>query len=377
MKRKEQIDEACARCWEFMQCKDKDCPAYGSTDIRCWLQSGTHCRDEIQGDWLEKMEVCLDCDVFKQNMTEDDWQETLRVISKQFQTYHGQIAEKEKTLSESNKKLLEFKRTSIYLLKELDQKSKEVEEERSKLEERVQQKTEELNHIHAKLVQSTKLAALGRFSAGIAHEINNPLGAIINYSRSLAANPGIEGQNRGYLELILKGLFRIEYIVKEILRFSGGQKSEPQPTDLNHLIEDIVHFLKHKLDQKGIVCECVLTGEPTIAAVDPIQMQQVFSNVINNAVDAVNENGQIQILTSVEKDNVHMVFKDNGRGMKKESLEKVFDPFYTTKEVGQGTGLGLFISYNILQIYNGDIRIDSKINKGTQVHIILPLMDGE
>ncbi len=319
------------------------------------------------------MEACIHCDVFNKNLKELDWKDTISLIARQLKDYHQQILEKQAVLDESNRRLSEFKKTSIYLLKELDQKSKELQEERNNLEKRVKEKSKELKQIHSKLVQSTKLAAIGRFSAGIAHEINNPLGAIINYTRNLLANPVIVDQNRGYLELILKGLFRIEYIVKQILSYSGGQKTEAKPTDINKLIHDSVQFLQHKLDKKQIEYSYKLSDELPEVMIDPIQLQQVFSNVINNAVDAVNNHGKIEIHTFIKKDNVVIEFADNGRGMSKEEMNQVFDPFYTTKEIGQGAGLGLFISYNILQIYHGNVEIFSHKGKGTQVVIQLPV----
>ena len=360
-------------CRERFQCDREDCPAFGAKDHRCWLVSGTRCHDKIQGTWLEKMEACLTCEVFVENITEADWRETLALVARQFKDYHAQIENKQKTLDEINRKLEEFKKTSIYLLKELDQQSRVLEEERNSLERRIREKTDELNRIHANLVQSTKLAALGRFSAGIAHEINNPLGAIINYTRTLLANPVIGDANRGYLELILKGLFRIEYIVRQVLSYSGGQKSDPRPTDINRLIRDSVESVQHKLADRGIRCEWSLRDVLPEVRIDPIQLQQVLINVLNNAIDAVDKDGRIEVRSFLRSDKVVIEVSDNGRGMGREELEHAFDPFYTTKEVGHGTGLGLFLSYNLLQIYRGRIELSSQKGKGTRATIELPV----
>jgi len=360
-------------CRDHFRCNIEDCPAFRARDYRCWLVSGTRCHDKIQGAWLEKMEACLACEVFAENITEADWRETLALVARQFNDYHTRIKDKQQALDETNRKLEEFKKTSIYLLKELDQQSGALEEERNSLKRRIREKADELNRIHANLVQSTKLAALGRFSAGIAHEINNPLGAIVNYTRTLLANPVIGEANRGYLELILKGLFRIEYIVRQVLSYSGGQKSDPRPTDVNRLIRDSVESIQHKLAGQGIRFQCsLLDGLPDVR-IDPIQLQQVLINVLNNAIDAVEKDGRIEVRSSLRSDKVVVEVSDNGKGMGREELEHAFDPFYTTKEVGQGTGLGLFLSYNLLQIYRGRIELSSRKGKGTRATIELPV----
>lgn len=359
-------------CWEIMQCRESDCPSFGKVDLRCWLQQGTHCFDSVQGEWLEKMELCLSCAVFNDNIQPDDFQDTLKVIAEQFEKYRQSIDEKEKTVQEHQKKLEEFNKTSVYLLRELDQKTEELKNERNQLGERVAEKTEELKKTHEKLMQSQKLAALGRFSAGIAHEINNPLGAIINYVRNLLGNPTIDGQNRGYLELISKGLFRIEYIVRQILSYSGGQNVKTQHADINKILQDALSLLSHRFDQKQIQLETQLADEMPQVFVDQIQIQQVIGNICRNAIDASTKKTKIEVKTWVGEGKVCLSVKDFGCGMTPEVKEKIFDPFYTTKEVGDGTGLGLFLSYNILQIYQGEIHVESEAEKGTVVKICIP-----
>ena len=193
----QKITETPARCWEYFHCSQKDCPAYEADDSHCWLRSGTYCHDEIQGEWYEKMEACISCDLFKENMDSQEWGKTLELISKQFEHYRTMVENEQKELKESQKKLQEFKISSVYLLKELDKKSQEVQEERDNLEKRVHERTRELLEAQNKLIQSTKMVAIGRFSSGIAHEINNPLGAIINFARTLLGNPEIKSQDRG------------------------------------------------------------------------------------------------------------------------------------------------------------------------------------
>lgn len=359
------------KCWEYFHCDKKECPSYHSADLRCWLQSGTYCYNKIQGTWLEKMEACINCHVFEENLSEKDWKDTLKLISNQFKNIRGKLEKEQEDLKNAQKKLMEFKVTSVYLLRELDRKSNELIAERNNLEKKVEERTKELQYAQEKLFQSTKVAALSRFSSGIAHEINNPLGAIINYLRTVLANPDIKGEIKGYLELTLKGLFRIENIVKQILSYSSHKKLES--VNINQLISETMNFAQHKLSKKNVDLKLNFNNLLPHIFIDSSQIQQVFLNIINNAIDALDEKGRLTIETSFDDGKIHIKFIDNGKGIKEEDLEKIFTPFYTTKDVGSGTGLGLFISYNIIQIYQGTIEIKSKEGKGTAVTIVLPV----
>jgi len=341
------------KCWEYFDCHKIECPAYHSDDHQCWLLSGTYCHDEIQGTWIEKMEVCINCHVYEKNNNNKDWKSTLSLISEQFNNFRKKIEDEHRNLMENQKKLQEFKITSSYLLKELDKKSHEVLVERENLEIKVKERTKELESLHTKLIQTSKIATIGRFSAGIAHEINNPLGAILNYARTLLANPEIKKQNRDYLELILKGLFRIESIVRQILSYSGYRKTDLQLSNINHIIKDAIDFIHYKQYEKEIKLKLALEKSLPSILLDSSQIQQVFINIINNAIDAMEQKGELKIETFYKNGMIVTNFKDKGKGIKKQDLGKIFDPFFTTKEVGKGTGLGLFICYNILQLYEG------------------------
>ena len=361
------------KCWEYFDCNENECPAYKSDDQQCWLLSGTYCHEDIQGTWIEKMEACINCKVYETNFNSNDWKSTLSLISKQFINFRNRTENDNRILKENRKKLQEFKITSSYLLKELDKKSQEVLVERENLKKKVQERTNELESLHAKLIQTSKIATIGRFSTGIAHEINNPLGAIMNYARTLLANPEIKKQNRDYLELILKGLFRIESIVKQILSYSRYPKTDLQLSNINHIINDAIVFIHHKQHEKEIKLKLALEKSLPSILLNSSQIQQVFINIINNAFDAMKQKGELKIETFYKNGMIVTNFKDKGKGIKKEDLGKIFDPFYTTKEVGEGTGLGLFICYNILQLYEGSIDIKSKKGEGTEVIITLPV----
>ncbi|MCK5051119.1 MAG: hypothetical protein KAS53_05240 [Candidatus Cloacimonetes bacterium] len=372
---KAQKEQSLLKCWEYFNCNEIECPAYKSDDQHCWLLSGTYCHKEIQGSWIEKMEACIHCQVYESNFNFEDWKSTLLLVSKQFNNFRKKSDEDYQIIKESQKKLQEFKITSSYLLKELDKKSKEVLAERENLETKVKARTKELERLHTKLIHTSKIATIGRFSAGIAHEINNPLGAIMNYARTLLANPEIKKKNRDYLELILKGLFRIESIVQQILSYSGYRKTDLQLSNINNIINDAIAFIQHKQHEKKIKMRLKLENSLPSIFLSASQIQQVFINIISNAFDSMNRNGELKIKTYYENGMIISSFKDNGKGITKEDREKIFDPFYTTKDVGDGTGLGLFICYNILQLYEGNIDIRSIEGEGTEVIINLPVPD--
>ena len=365
------------RCWEFFHCDQTECEVNRTDERRCWLITETHCHGKIQGSCLEKMESCLSCEVFNRNFTEIDWVETFKLISEQFKSYKEEIEIAHADFKENEKRLRDFKMTSVYLLKELAKKGREVEAERDNLEMRVIERTKELMEAQTKLIQSIKMAAIGRFSSGIAHEINNPLGAVINFTRTLLGNPEIKGDDRNHLELILKGLFRIENVVKQVLSYSGKLDSEPRSVDVNQMVHESVDFIQHKLENKGIDLNMELMNKRQTITIDPNQIQQIFMNILNNAIDAMNRDGNLTIKTSSSENWVKIEFIDNGIGISEENLENIFDPFYTTKEVGKGTGLGLFICYSILQIYNGNLEVKSKEGEGTRVIVKCPVPKDE
>lgn len=360
-------------CWEIFECRDVNCPVYGQENLECWLSSESHCNQHIQDSWIEKMEVCLNCTVFRKNINERQWEKTFLLIARQFENYRRRMGEEAQKLKKTQKKLQEFKTTSIYFLKELDDSRKELQKERNSLEERVMQKTHEIQQIQNQLIHSARMAAIGRFSAGIAHEINNPLGAIIYYVRSVLAHPEIIGQNKGYLELTLKGLTRIENILRQILSHSGRRESKPVKTAINRLIKETILYLEHLLSDRDIILETDLHENIPQVLIDPSHIQQVLTNILNNAIDAVQNDGKIVIASLVIGNQIQIRVEDNGCGISEEDLEKVFDPFYSTKEVGQGTGLGLFVSYNLIQMYQGEILLQKGKHGGTIVDICLPV----
>ncbi|MFQ5825428.1 MAG: sensor histidine kinase, partial [bacterium] len=198
-----------------------------------------------------------------------------------------------------------------------------------------------------------------------------------NCVRSVLQTPEIKGQKREYLELILESIIHIEGIVKRLLNFSRHEKFKLKTVNLNPLIKESLTFIEHRLSRQEVNVQQDLADPLPEISVDPQQIQQVFMNVLGNALDALPQGGELMIRTSLkaknEKEFIQIEFIDNGMGIKEEDLEKVFEPFYTTKGTGERVGLGLSISRDIIQRHQGTMSIKSKKGEGTIVTIRLPL----
>jgi two-component system NtrC family sensor kinase len=231
----------------------------------------------------------------------------------------------------------------------------------------------ELKNAQSKLIQVAKMATISQFAAGIAHEINNPLSGVLNCIRTLLSDHEIKGERRGYLELSLKGLLRIEDIIRKVLYPSTDYGINIELVNISKVLKETLEQLKHQATNKKISISLNLAPHLPDILADKNQLQQVFTNIIINAFDAMPKGGTLTIQTFIEDKNIKIKFADTGYGIKKENLDKVFEPFWTTKEVGEGTGLGLFIAYNIIQQYKGTIDIESIEGEGTKVIITLPI----
>ena len=233
---------------------------------------------------------------------------------------------------------------------------------------------EELKRAQNIILKTTKIKTIENFARGIAHEINNPLAGVLNCIRTLLGNPEVKGQVRGYIELSLKGLLRIENIIKNMTLPSEILKSEPVLFKINEIIEEAITFVQHKMNEKNIDLEKKL--DPFIEKTYgyPECIFQAFLNILNNSIEAIDKNGKIEIITKRKEDGIEINFIDNGKGIKKENIDRIFEPFFTTKE--DGKGMGLYLTYNYIQIHNGFIDIESEEGKGTKVSIFLPTKNG-
>ncbi|MDI6762057.1 MAG: PAS domain S-box protein [Thermodesulfobacteriota bacterium] len=232
-----------------------------------------------------------------------------------------------------------------------------------------------LQETHLQLVSSEKMASLGKLAAGIAHEINNPLGGILIYSSLMMEDLPEEDPKRGDLARIVQEAGRCKEIVKSLLEFARQTEPKKEPTDINRAINDGLFFLVNQALFHNI--RIVKNLDPFLPFVrgNSGQLKQVFMNIIVNAAEAMHGNGTLTIATSPSPDRktVWIEFADTGEGIPEENLSRIFDPFFTTKDVGKGTGLGLATSYGIVQDHGGTINVKSKAGLGTSFVIELPV----
>ena len=232
-----------------------------------------------------------------------------------------------------------------------------------------------LQETHLQLVNSEKMASLGKLAAGIAHEINNPLGGILIYSSLMMEDLPEDDPKRGDLARIVQEAGRCKEIVKGLLEFARQTEPKKEPTDINRAINDGLFFLVNQALFHNI--RIVKELDPFLPFVrgDASQLKQVFMNIIVNAAEAMRGNGTLTITTyhSSDRRTVLIVFTDTGEGIPEENLSRIFEPFFTTKDVGKGTGLGLATSYGIVEDHGGKIRVKSKVGEGTTFTIELPV----
>ena len=224
------------------------------------------------------------------------------------------------------------------------------------------------------IVQSEKMAVIGRLASGIAHELNNPLTGILTYSNIMLEEMK-DTKHEQDIVIIINEAIRCRDTVRGLLDFSRETNPELRPLDLNHLIADTVSILERTHGFNNIVIEKYFADKIPLAGMDVNQMKSVVNNLLINAVDAMPYGGVIKIRTGLDEKNgrVFMKIEDNGTGIKKENLELIFDPFFTVKEPGKGTGLGLFVTYNIVERHGGVIRVESEEGIGTAFTVELPV----
>jgi two-component system NtrC family sensor kinase len=260
-----------------------------------------------------------------------------------------------------------------HMAKELEIEKKELENWTDTLEEKVNQRSEELQKIHEQLFRSEKLASLGKLAAGVAHEINNPLTGVLTNASLLLEDLEDGDQRREDVQVIVSETIRCREIVKRLLDFARQTKPQKKVTNINTLINNIILLVRNQTSFRDIEIKKKLDENLPEVMADIDQIQQVFINLIINASEAMTEGGKLEIETKQDSshDYIIITFKDNGPGVPDNIIAKIFDPFFTTKE--QGTGLGLSISHGIIERHGGKILLDSKQGEGTVFTIYLPI----
>jgi two-component system NtrC family sensor kinase len=261
---------------------------------------------------------------------------------------------------------------------DMTSKLKENQEERDEwaatLETRVEERTREIKEMQSVLVRSEKLASLGELVAGIAHELNNPLTGIMLHASLISEDQRLNNDLREDCQTVIHESRRCSKIVKELLDFARVSDSQKTMQPIRKAIDRTTALIEHNVDFKNI--EISKDYDPDLPEIlmDASQIEQVLINIMINAGQAMPEGGKLMIKTGVgtSKDNIYIRLEDTGCGIPEENIEKLFDPFFSTKG-HQGTGLGLSVSYGIIQSHGGEIVVNSKPGEGTVFTIVLPI----
>jgi two-component system NtrC family sensor kinase len=246
--------------------------------------------------------------------------------------------------------------------------------------QRLEQTHLAMNRMQQSLMQAEKMAALGTLTAGIAHEINNPLAGMGIGLKRIARHPEDAEQLREYTAMMQEALSRVEQVVKDLLTFSRKGHLAFEEVDVCQLVEKSIKLAQYRIRSHNIDIELNRSGCPCRLVVSPNRIEQVLLNIIINAMDAIVEKmqelpllrGSIRIHLAWDGPGLRIVIADNGKGMDSEQAARVFDPFYTTKKVGEGTGLGLSVSYQIVQDHGGKILVESTPGEGSRFIVVLP-----
>ena len=250
---------------------------------------------------------------------------------------------------------------------------------------RLQESEATMRELNAQLVQSDKLAALGKMAAGVAHEINNPLNVILQrtgWLEDLLAEEDIkESENfeefQTSIQKIEEHVERARKVVHNMLGFVRRMEPRLEDVDINDTINQTITILENYARTNNIEIQTDLSGKLPIIASDQAQLQQVFLNLIANAIDAIGKDGLIEIKSRRLDSRICISIKDDGPGIPAEKHKNVFDPFFTTKEAGKGTGLGLSVIYNIIEKMGGTIHLKSQVGKGTTFTVEVPVVAPE
>ena len=301
----------------------------------------------------------------------------------------------------------------------MNDRLKENQESLENYLESLESANKKLKQAQEELIRTEKLASIGRFAAGVAHEVGNPLGAILGYTGILQKEGLDHGEARDYLKRIEKEIERINRIVRELLDFARPSKFEIEAVQVNKILESTLSLLSYQKNFKNIETQLDMRQDLPLIKGDESQLSQVFINIILNAVDAMPDGGILRIQTAtgvmenpdaeripgiysrrrkndpMESDysrlrradpltalfrrfsqgnrSVQIRISDTGTGIKKEDLENIFDPFFTTKAPDKGTGLGLSISLRIVESLGGEIKVNSEVGRGTTFEVYFPV----
>lgn len=258
---------------------------------------------------------------------------------------------------------LNYRRVQLY------EKFKLIIKESKTLKDELGKTSQEATHLKRQIIAQEKLATIGKLAGGIAHEFNNPLDGVIRYTNLCLEHVKSDEVVRGYLLEIKHGLDRMVNIVRSLLACSRNLPATMNVIETNAVINQVLTGLKSEIYHKAVVIEKDFRKSAKLV---DLGLERVISNLLRNSIDAVEHGGKIKITTDLKSDGFHIEISDNGCGIPEGSLEKIFEPFYTTKDIDKGCGLGLTIVEEIVKNYSGQIQVASKLHHGTAFTIVLP-----
>jgi two-component system NtrC family sensor kinase len=263
------------------------------------------------------------------------------------------------------------------MVQELALTTQELRQWAGNLESRVEERTAQLKAMQGQLIQTEKLAAIGKLAAGVAHEINNPLTGILTNSSLMLEDLPPDDPRRGDLQIVVSETLRCRKIVKGLLDFARQTKPQKQAVNLNSVVEDVLSLVRNQASFRDIVLTTELDPNLSPIMADKDQMRQVVLNTVLNAAEAMPNGGNIRVGSTLDQKTGHVqvTIQDTGPGIPDEIKSKLFEPFFTTKK--SGTGLGLAIAYGIIERHRGTITIDSTLGCGTTITIRIPAEEKE
>jgi len=218
-----------------------------------------------------------------------------------------------------------------------------------------------------------RLATLGQLTAGMAHEINEPLNSILGFSQLITKSANLPTQIKRDVKKIEKASLYAREIIKKLMLFSRQIQPQTNPVNINDIVTESLYLLQSRCDKVGIEIVYSLTSDlPTIMG-DETLLNQVLLNLVLNSIQAMPNGGKLEIKTSLTNEGISLIVNDTGIGISKEIIDKIFTPFFTTKDVNEGTGLGLSVVHGIVAIHKGTLRVESRLDQGTQFEIKLPI----
>jgi two-component system NtrC family sensor kinase len=263
------------------------------------------------------------------------------------------------------------------LSKQFNSMASKLEESHQTLERKVEERTLELRESQEAMVQQEKMVGVGQLAAGIAHELNTPLGTIIGYAQMLREDLSQQAAPTGNLrdvDEIIGQAGRCRDLVKNLLNFSRRSSTEKTNGSVNEIIRKVLSLVQHDFEMKNVRLHLNLDSDAPTVRVNENEIAQVILNLANNAADSMPSGGNLDVSTHYEDDSdrICITIRDTGSGIKESDRTRVFEPFFTTKEVGKGTGLGLSISYKIVENHQGSIEFDTALGNGTTFRVYLP-----